>query len=524
MSRARAQGSRARQIAALNNGLDPDLLDLVWKVASKRVAADGAGNTLLDLGLALPDLVHGDLDSLRPEVAAVFGQRGVRVTCDKDQEKETDMGKCMEIMAEWRGARHATVLVLGAFGGRVDQEFANINTALRHGDKFSRVVLMGQGNIAEVLVAGTHRLELGRYEGPTCGLIPVFGRCAAVTTRGLRWDLTHRATGFGDMVSTSNHAESHVLEVTTDRALLWTTTFSVPPQQQQQQPLYREPPAVLHVGNGDSSPSPARPRPSAVSSFPRRPSSSELDSPATPPLSGKLPPLKPAAGDARQQAVPSLKPSPQPDAPQSPVPRAPRASPAPPVAAAMRETPKASPISPPSKSAAGAPKSPPKSPAMPPKQQPATPHTKSAPTHKAAGAAAKTSSGASPKQPSAAAIPKAPSLAAADNNNNNKQPAKDARAWAARKPAVADEGAKVYVHWVPADTTLAELEDKLAFVDVPIARAAGPVTRTNSDKHFFIVTLPTGVDPDAAIKRVANASVTLRAHPLVMTKEAPPPN
>jgi hypothetical protein len=55
----------------LNNALTYDALACVYKLAGMRMAADGAANVVFDEGLsALPDAVHGDLDSLRPEVAA----------------------------------------------------------------------------------------------------------------------------------------------------------------------------------------------------------------------------------------------------------------------------------------------------------------------------------------------------------------------------------------------------------------------------------------------------------------------
>jgi len=191
------------------------------------MAADGAANLIFDEGndILPPHCIHGDLDSLRPEVAASYGQKGVQVTADKDQDSENDMGKCLSIMSHWSGAKKANVLVLGAFGGRVDHEFANLNAALRHTAEFNRLVLLGNGNVAEVLLPGVHHIGLGKLEGPTCGLIPIFGRCPAVVTKGLRWNLNQRALAFGECVSSSNEVVDDLVEVQTTNPLLWTHTY-----------------------------------------------------------------------------------------------------------------------------------------------------------------------------------------------------------------------------------------------------------------------------------------------------------
>ncbi len=42
----------------------------------------------------LPDLIHGDLDSIRPEVLHFYQARGVRVDKCPDQDS-TDLGKCL---------------------------------------------------------------------------------------------------------------------------------------------------------------------------------------------------------------------------------------------------------------------------------------------------------------------------------------------------------------------------------------------------------------------------------------------
>lgn len=60
-------------------------------------------------------------------------------------------------------------------------------------------------------------------EGPTCGLVPLGGRCDRATTSGLRWDLDGaRPLEFGGLVSTSNRAAEPIVTVEASAPLLFT--------------------------------------------------------------------------------------------------------------------------------------------------------------------------------------------------------------------------------------------------------------------------------------------------------------
>ena len=68
-------------------------------------------------------------------------------------------------------------------------------------------------------------------EGPTCGLLPIGGKCDKVHTSGLRWNLRGEPLEFGGLVSSSNQlladpetglAEVHV---STTHPVVWTTVL-----------------------------------------------------------------------------------------------------------------------------------------------------------------------------------------------------------------------------------------------------------------------------------------------------------
>ena len=122
-----------------------DLFSHLWDEASVRVCADGAANRLHDAlsverraalraacippaerrSNQLPDVITGDLDSIRPEVLEFYEQIGVPVVREPEQDTH-DFEKCLRwLQATHEAAAHEeaySVVAFGAFGGRLDQQ------------------------------------------------------------------------------------------------------------------------------------------------------------------------------------------------------------------------------------------------------------------------------------------------------------------------------------------------------------------------------------------------------------------
>ena len=223
-------------VIALNSpDLSCALLDELWKAADVRVCADGGANRIFDGIQAeqrdasddwLPHAVKGDIDSLRDDVRAYLEARGVAIVHDPDQDTH-DLEKCLAWLAQRQaetegGGAIFTVAICGAFGGRLDQEMANINMLFRPA-VFRQLLLLSPDSAALLMPPGTsvfvHEPE---YQTATCGLIPVGGPCEQVSTMGLQWNLSAGRLAFGELVSSSNKIVAAEVEVVTSHALLWT--------------------------------------------------------------------------------------------------------------------------------------------------------------------------------------------------------------------------------------------------------------------------------------------------------------
>lgn len=222
----------------VNYELPRELMERLWFNASVRVCADGAINRLYstfdtdeERARFIPEFVRGDLDSVEDAVIEYYQRHGTRIVKDHDQDT-TDLEKCILLiqqnitLEQSEGARE--VVVLGAFGGRLDHEFSHYHVLF----KFSsiRLILLTPGRAAFVLVKGRHVIQT-KALGRSCGLIPLAGPAERVWTRGLEWDLDGQSTSsltFGQFISTSNRicSETEQVQVSTSSTLLWVSDFT----------------------------------------------------------------------------------------------------------------------------------------------------------------------------------------------------------------------------------------------------------------------------------------------------------
>ena len=211
----------------------------LWSHASFRLCADGAANRLHDLvtkvysesewevalRTALPDAIHGDLDSLDDAVRSRYESMGVEISKDPDQ-YSTDFGKAVKKVCE-RLPNVQHVLVLGSIGGRVDQGIGLLGELYRE-QKFNhpnvRFWLFSEANVSTILSPGItliHTPLKERLITRNIGILSVYGP-AKISTTGLEWDVEDWETEMGGQMSTSNHIISDDITVRTNSYVLFT--------------------------------------------------------------------------------------------------------------------------------------------------------------------------------------------------------------------------------------------------------------------------------------------------------------
>lgn len=211
----------------------------LYSHAGFRLCADGGANRLHDLLIdscgqnnapdclkdSLPDLIHGDLDSLRSDVQEDYERLEVEISLDPDQ-YSTDFGKAIKEV-DRRVLNLENILVLGSLGGRVDQGIGLLGELyreqiIRH--PRLRFWLFTEASVSMILLPGLTKIHTPLSSGlikRNVGILPVYGP-ARITTKGFEWDVEDWPTEMGGQMSTSNHIVADDVMVTTDREVLFT--------------------------------------------------------------------------------------------------------------------------------------------------------------------------------------------------------------------------------------------------------------------------------------------------------------
>ncbi|KAG8067873.1 hypothetical protein GUJ93_ZPchr0005g14372 [Zizania palustris] len=219
----------AYALVVLNQRL-PRFAPLLWERAQVRVCADGGANRVFDGMPELlpgqdpdvvrarykPDVIKGDMDSVRPEVMEYYSNLGTKIVDESHDQDTTDLHKCVAFVIDNSpipDKSNLCILALGALGGRFDHEMGNINVL--HLFPNSRIILLSDDCLIFLLPrTHTHNIHIERsIEGPHCGLIPIGAPSTSTTTTGLRWNLDNTSMSFGRLISTCNIVEAENVTV-----------------------------------------------------------------------------------------------------------------------------------------------------------------------------------------------------------------------------------------------------------------------------------------------------------------------
>ncbi|KAG8940041.1 hypothetical protein FRC04_005674 [Tulasnella sp. 424] len=218
-------------LIVLNQPFSLNLFKHLWEATYWHCFADGASNRVFDTLSAedreayLPDLIKGDLDSIRPEVRKWYEGRKVDVIGDPDL-YATDLMKCVSSIKALEEASKASdqlgIIILGGLSGRFDHTVHILSYLHKLRAQRERVFVVTDDNICWVLDSGEHDITVDRsLLGPTCGLLPLGVGSTTLSTRGLEWNLTEQESSFDGLVSTSNWLAEDRIWVKTSQPIWW---------------------------------------------------------------------------------------------------------------------------------------------------------------------------------------------------------------------------------------------------------------------------------------------------------------
>jgi thiamine pyrophosphokinase len=183
--------------------------------AAMVIAADGGSLTLERWGV-VPDLLVGDLDSVSKEMAADLGRRGARIIPFPPAKDQSDLELAMRYALE-SGADD--IVILGAFGGRLDHALANV---LLLADPAYRGVGIRaiQGETQIRAAYGPSEMALRGPAGAIVTLLPVRADANGVRSRGLLYPLNRETLHFGRSRGLSNVVTSLPASISLESGVL----------------------------------------------------------------------------------------------------------------------------------------------------------------------------------------------------------------------------------------------------------------------------------------------------------------
>ncbi len=177
------------------------------------MCADGGARHALALGLR-PDVVIGDLDSLDEAAQSQLQAMGTRLIVHPAAKDETDLELAL-LLAQQEGATE--LVILGGFGGRLDQTIANVLLLTLPQLKGLPVRLV-DGDQEAFVIHGEAILH-GR-PGDTLSLIPLGGDAEGIVTEGLLYPLRGDALRSGPARGVSNVFTAETVRVTLEHGTL----------------------------------------------------------------------------------------------------------------------------------------------------------------------------------------------------------------------------------------------------------------------------------------------------------------
>lgn len=174
-------------IIALNGQLQgrvEDYIPIIKREDSTFIAADGAALLLEKLGI-VPDIILGDLDSLTDNKLLYYKKKNVEIIKYPVEKDETDGELALKYCLK-KGLD--TIIIIGARGGRLDQQLANI-FLLEYAYYHGLTALIKEPDLEMGLIV--NKKVFYNCDGECLSLIPLSKQVSGVSIKGCKYELNN---------------------------------------------------------------------------------------------------------------------------------------------------------------------------------------------------------------------------------------------------------------------------------------------------------------------------------------------
>lgn len=173
----------------------------LWRETDVTVCADGGANFARRIGIR-PDIILGDLDSITPQTIRKF--RNVPLMFVDDQET-TDLEKAILYCLSKKAT---SIAITGGLGSRIDHATGSLGCLKKYSSRCGITLYDSVGLIIPV----NKSIRIRTKPRQQISLIPLT-RCTGVTTKNLKYPLTHESLELGVREGISNEATSSIVTV-----------------------------------------------------------------------------------------------------------------------------------------------------------------------------------------------------------------------------------------------------------------------------------------------------------------------
>jgi thiamine pyrophosphokinase len=182
-------------------------IDTWFRKGDILICADGGARVAMRYGLK-PNLIVGDFDSLSENEISELETRGAQLLRHPRNKNETDLELALSLIPTLFDVTNGDmeIVILGALGGRIDHELANMLLLAMPKIDGCNVVIAHEKSQIRLIDARSKEatLTLRGRQGDTVSLIPFGGDAHGIRTQGLEYPLNDESLFFGPARGVSN--------------------------------------------------------------------------------------------------------------------------------------------------------------------------------------------------------------------------------------------------------------------------------------------------------------------------------